>query len=125
MEENRTHAGRRGFLQIASAAVLAGIALTVLGCGDDKGTGPDAGGTAGTGDKNGEISNNHGHKAVLTKAQLDAGEAVVLHIQGDAAHDHTLSFSADDMAKLKNGGMVTVESSAGGTGPHTHSVMFM
>lgn len=113
--------GRREFLG-AAAALSAGLALALLGCGDDKGTGD-----AGSGDMEGEITANHGHKAVLTRAQIDAGGAVDLHIRNLADHDHTVSLSAEDMAKLKAGGMVTVESGAASdpAQSHTHSVMFM
>jgi hypothetical protein len=112
---------RREFLGAAAAALFAGVTITLLGCGDDKSTGD----TAGTGDIEGDISGNHGHKAVVTKAQIDAGGALDLHIQNTASHDHTVSLSADDMAKLKAGQMVTVETSSGGQPSHTHSVMFM
>lgn len=114
---------RREFLGAAAAALFAGISITLLGCGDDKSTGD----SAGAGDIVGDIANNHGHKAVVTKAQIDAGGAVDLHIQNAASHDHTVSLSAEDMAKLKSGGMVTVESSTSSdaSNPHTHSVMFM
>jgi len=114
---------RREFLGAAAAALFTGIAITLMGCGEDKGTGD----SLGSGDMAGEISNNTGHRAVLTKAQIDAGGAVDLHIQNTANHDHTLSLSAEDMAKLKNGGMVTLETSTASdpNNPHTHSVMFM
>lgn len=114
---------RREFLGAAAAALFAGVTITLLGCGDDKGTGD----TAGSGDIAGEISGNHGHQAIVTKAQIDAGGAVTLHIQHNAGHDHTVSLTAEQMAQLKGGGMVTVESSTSSdaSNPHTHSVMFM
>ncbi|MBW8887264.1 MAG: hypothetical protein JF616_05830 [Fibrobacteres bacterium] len=123
--ENPSPSGlnRREFLGTAAAALLSAIALSLLGCGDDKGTSD----SAGAGDMVGDIADNHGHRAILSKAQIDAGSAVDLHIQNTANHDHTLSLSAEDMAKLKNGGMVTVETGTASdpANPHTHSVMFM
>jgi hypothetical protein len=120
--ENRIQSGtsRRVFLGAAAAALFAGVSITLLGCGDDSGTGP----TAEAGDIIGEISGNHGHKAIIKKAQFDAGGAVTLDIQGSAGHNHTISLTADDMAELKKaGGMVTKDSST--TSDHHHQVMFM
>jgi hypothetical protein len=72
----------------------------------------------------GTISGNHGHTAVVKKAQIDAGGAVTLDIQGSSGHSHTVSLTADDMAELKKaGGMVTKDSSS--ASGHNHSVMFM
>lgn len=121
--DNRTQPGttRREFLGAAAAALFAGISITILGCDDGASTGssPEAGDIAG------EISNNHPspHRAIIKKAQIDAAAAITLHIQGSSAHDHTVSLTAEDMDKLKQGGMVTVESSS--TNDHSHSVMFM
>lgn len=120
--ENRVQSGtsRRVFLGAAAAALFAGISITLLGCGDDSGTGA----TAEPGDLTGTISDNHGHKAILKKATLDAGGAATLDIQGSAGHNHTVSLTADDMAELKKpGGMVTKDSSS--TNGHRHQVMFM
>jgi hypothetical protein len=119
--ENRTQSGpsRRQFLGAAAAALFAGISITVLGCGDDSGTGP----TAETGDKVGEISGNHGHQAIIKKAQIDAAGAVTLDIRGSAGHTHSVSLTADEMAGLKSGTMVTKDSST--TNDHHHQVMFM
>jgi hypothetical protein len=120
--ENRIQSGssRREFLGAAAAALFAGITITVLGCGSDSGTGTKAE----DGDKSGQISSNHGHQAVVKKAQIDAGGAVTLDIQGEGSHNHTVSLTADDMVELKKaGGMVTKDSSS--SSGHRHSVMFM
>jgi hypothetical protein len=121
--QDENNLNRRQFLGAAAAALFAGVTITVLGCGEDSGT--DA--PTGSGDLQGEIANNHPspHKAVLTKAQIDAGGAVTLHIQGLSGHDHVLELTADDFATLKKSGMITVNSAAGGSDGHTHSVMFM
>jgi hypothetical protein len=120
--ENRTQTGpsRRVFLGAAAAALFAGVTITLLGCGEDSGTGA----TAEAGDLVGTISDNHGHKAILKKVIIDAGGAVSLDIQGSAGHTHTLSLTADDMTELKkSGGMVVKDSST--TNGHHHQVMFM
>lgn len=126
--ESQKEVGRREFLGAAAAALFAGISITVLGCNDDKGTGSGVE----PGDMAGDVSDNHPapHKVVLKKAQIDAGGAVTLHIQGASGHDHTVSLTADHMIELKKpGGMVTVTSSttviAGTSEGHAHDVMFM
>ena len=82
---------RRQFTQEASLAFLAGVTVTVSACGGGGGGGsnagdsydPAGGSTTPTttlppapGSKTGQISANHGHEAVITAAQLQAGGAV-------------------------------------------------
>lgn len=119
MQNPHTSPARREFLGAAAAALFAGVAIAILGCNEDKGSGPEPE----PGDISGAISGNHGHSAIVTKAQIDAGGAVTLHIQGGAGHDHTVSLTAEDMAALKtSGGSVTKTSST--TNSHSHSVKF-
>jgi hypothetical protein len=61
---------------------------------------------------------------VITKANLDAGGAIDLDIQGAANHTHTLSLTAAEVADIKAKNMVMKFSSDGGTDPHNHMVMF-
>ncbi len=110
---------RRVFLGAAASALFAGVAITILGCGEESSTGPKAE----SGDKVGDISGNHGHSAIIKKAVLDAGGALTLDIQGSAGHTHTVSLTADEMTQLKSGTMVTKDSST--TNSHNHSIMFM
>ena len=70
----------------------------------------------------GVIAANHGHEAVLTRAEIDAAAAVSLDIQGTATHSHTLDLSASQMTEIKNGTQVTQESSV--TLGHSHGVTF-
>lgn len=109
---------RREFLGTAAAALFTGIAITVTGCGEESSTGPGAN----AGDIAGSISGNHGHSAVITKAQLDAGGGVTLDITGSAGHAHTVTLSADQIATIKTGTHVEVPSST--TNTHTHTVGF-
>ena len=111
-------ASRREFLGAAAAALFAGVTITILGCDDDKSTGPKTE----SGDIEGTIEDNHGHSAILKKAVIDAGSAITLDIQGSASHTHTVSLSADDFAEIKKGNMVHKESST--TSSHSHLVMF-
>lgn len=119
--------GRRTFIGAAAAALFAGVAIQITGCStDDKG---DAGNPSASGDKSGVVTGNHPapHKAVITKAQLDADGSVTLDIQGDSDHTHSVTFNADQVATIKSGGHAmtssTVHTPPGGIG-HAHQVMF-
>ena len=126
MSEQPKSSGRRAFLGAAAAALFAGISVTLLGCDDDKGTGAPA---ANSGDMTGQFltggnaAANHGHAAVITKAQLQAGGAVTLDIRGSSGHTHSISLTAEEMASLKAGSMVNKDSSS--EPGHFHTVMFM
>ncbi|HKP94734.1 MAG TPA: hypothetical protein VJ385_03155 [Fibrobacteria bacterium] len=115
--------GRREFIGAAAAALFAGVVIQITGCGTDDDGGDDA---SADGSATGSISDNHPapHKAVVTKAQIDAGGAVSLDIQGSANHSHTVQLSAADMATLKARNHVMATSTSGGADPHTHMVMF-
>jgi hypothetical protein len=108
---------RRTFLGASAAVLFAGIAIQITGCGTEEDSG------ANNGSVSASISSvpNHGHKAVVTKAQLDAGGAVTLDIKGSADHTHSVELTADEMATLKKGGHVMKISSVT---VHTHTVMF-
>jgi hypothetical protein len=58
---------------------------------------------------------------VLTSAQISAGIAVVLNIQGSAKHSHTAALSGAEVRQIGNGQRVSVFSSDEG---HSHSVTF-
>ena len=107
---------RREFLGAAAAALFAGIAVQIYGCADSNPSG------MGPGDISGSVSENHGHRAVITRAQLDAGLGATLNIQGDASHTHTVEITGMDMAAIQAGTRVSKTSSAGDG--HTHLVTF-
>lgn len=117
MESIPQSPSRRTFLGGTAAALFAGIAIQITGCGTEEESSSD-------GSVSGAISNvaNHGHKAVVTKAQLDAGGAVTLDIKGSADHTHSVELTADEMATLKKGGHVMKSCSTASS--HSHSVMF-
>ncbi|MDB5048017.1 MAG: hypothetical protein JWO30_1088 [Fibrobacteres bacterium] len=124
MESNgKSGFGRREFIGAAAAALFAGVVIQITGCGTDSSDETQA---TQDGSATGTISNNHPtpHKAVITKARVDAGGALDLDIQGAADHTHTVSLSADDMINIKAKIMVMMFSSDGGTDPHNHMVMF-
>jgi hypothetical protein len=72
-------------------------------------------------DKNGSISNNHGHVAVITGGQLTAAATLALSLQGTASHNHMLELSAAEVMQIRDGRSLTKECS--GTS-HTHLVTF-
>lgn len=79
-----------------------------------------------TADRTGSVGANHpppgDHIAIVTGAQQDAGLGIILSIMGNAAHDHTITLTAADMANIKNGVMVSQTSTT--TLSHSHVVTF-
>jgi hypothetical protein len=79
-----------------------------------------------TADRTGSVGTNHpppgDHIAIVTGAQQDAGLGITLSIMGNAAHDHTITLTAADMANIKNGVMVSKTSTT--TLSHNHVVTF-
>ena len=109
---------RRQFTQEASLAFLAGVTVTVTACGGGGGGGsnagdsynPAGGSTTPTttlppapGSKTGQISANHGHEAVVTAAQLQAGGAVQIDIAATAGHSHMVSLPAQAVQEIRDG----------------------
>lgn len=126
---------RRQFTQEASLAFLAGVVVTVADCGGGSGGGGDDGygnptggsptttlAAAPTGSKSGTISANHGHTAVITAAELSAGGALSLRIEGTAGHNHMVDLPAQAVTEVKDGRKVEKMSTQ--TDAHTHLVTF-
>jgi len=117
--------GRREFTLEAVLALLSGVVITITGCGGGNSPtspSPSPSPSPSSGDKTGQISNNHGHSAVITSAQVSAGNAVTLHIQGVATHDHTVELSGSQILSIA-GGQVVSKSSSTDVG-HDHTVTF-
>ncbi|MGH9258250.1 MAG: hypothetical protein ACRD3C_27125 [Vicinamibacterales bacterium] len=110
---------RREFTLQSALALLAGVAITVEGCGS-KST-PTAPSPV-VNDLTGSVSANHGHTATVTAAQITAANAISLNIQGSAAHPHTVEVSQADLRTLQNRQPVTKDSTNNNN--HTHSVTF-
>ena len=107
---------RREFLQETGiAALLAGVSVTIGGCGSDDSVSPGPGGVAGV------IGGNHGHSVSLSASQLEGGVAVTLTMSG-GSHSHTVSLTDAQVASVADAGTVTVTSSSGSG--HTHGVTF-
>ena len=106
-------------------AMLAGVSITISGCGG--GGGGTGGGsptqpTPTNGDRLGNVSANHGHEARITAAELTAGNAVTLQIRGSSDHPHTVTLSAEDVVSIRSGQRVGRASSEDDF--HTHTVTF-
>ena len=119
---------RREFTAESIMALLAGVTITVTGCGGTNSsptspsTTPSSGGTTQQ-DVTGAVSNNHGHIATVTAAKIVAGEAVVaLDITGQATHSHTISLTSDQVRAIAAKTTVSVSSTT--DVGHSHTVTF-
>jgi hypothetical protein len=127
---------RRQFTRDASLAFLAGVTVSVSACGGGGGGGggddygSPTGGTAPpapSGSKTGQISSNHGHQAVITAAELQAGGALRIDIAYIAGHSHMVDLPAPAVQEIKDGKPVQKDSTttdASGVGSHMHRVTF-
>lgn len=113
-------ADRREFTLQSALLLLSGVAITISGCGG--GSSPSSPNPVASGDVTGTISSNHGHSAVITAAQVTAGGALQLNIQGQSAHAHSVELSGTDVANIGNRQRVSKESTASES--HSHTVTF-
>ncbi len=114
---------RREFTLQAMLAALAGVTITVSGCGGGGGNdGNPSGPSGGPTDRVGVISGNHGHSATITNAQLLDGAALQLDIRGSADHPHTVALTADEVREIAAGREVA-KTSTNAQG-HEHTVTF-
>ena len=111
---------RREFTVESVLAILAGVTITIAGCGgsSDSPSGP----TPTSGDVNGSISANHGHVATVTAAQVTSAGAVALDIRGQADHPHTVQLSADEITRI--GARTQVAKTSTTDAGHSHIVTF-
>lgn len=104
---------------------LAGGSVVLLlgGCGgggDSAGAPAPAPSPAPAGGCSANILGNHGHVLTIPQADLESTTARTYDILGNADHNHTVTFSATDLANLKAGQTVTVQTST--TLAHSHSI---
>src|ERR1700741_5451908 len=121
--------GRREFTLQSALALLAGVVITMDGCGGSTTTPsptptPSPAPAPPAADVNGSVSANHAqpHVAVITAAQITAGNAVSLNIQGMATHPHIVELAQADLVSLRNRTAVSKEST--NVNNHTHTVTF-
>jgi hypothetical protein len=125
MQRREQHGmSRRQFTEAGVMAMLAGVVVTLSDCGSSSPTTPSSPppSTGGGGDVTGSISANHGHTAVITRAQLTAGGAINLDIRGTATHPHTVSLSQSEVVAIAAGQRVSKTSSS--DSGHMHDVTF-
>ena len=118
MTQSRDCIDRREFTGRALMAILAGVTVTITGCGSENGAAP----SAPVSDKTGVIATNHGHVAIITSAQQTAGGGVTLSIQGTGSHDHLLELTAAEVSTISAGMPLTKDCAMGRN--HTHTVAF-
>lgn len=112
---------RRRFAGRLAWSLLAGATVHVSsGCGSAPPAGPGTDEAAAVG----TISQNHGHEAAVTGAQLAAGGALRLDITGRSTHGHVVDLSADDVRAIRRGDRVSRHSSDGFDDKHDHVVTF-
>jgi hypothetical protein len=123
-EDAREGLDRREFTLRSVMAVLSGVAISISGCGGGGGGSPTTPNNPppASGDRIGSISADHGHRAVITAAELSAANAVTLQIRGSSDHPHTLQLSAAEVASIAAGQRVGKASSEDDF--HTHTVTF-
>jgi hypothetical protein len=115
---------RRQFTVESALAMLAGVTITISGCGDDDNN-PTTNPTPPASDKTGTVSTDAGHThtgAVITAAQLTAGNAITLTLTGTTTHTHTVALSQAELAQISGGTRVSKTSSTDNA--HSHTVTF-
>jgi predicted small lipoprotein YifL len=115
---------RREFTVESALAMLATVAITITGCGDDS---PPTTPTPPVTDKTGAVSTdaNHTHNGTtITAAQFTAGNAVTLTLTGATTHTHTLALSQAELTQINAGTRVQKTSTSDGPTPHIHTVTF-
>jgi len=114
---------RREFTVESALAMLAGVTITISGCGKDNTVTP-APSSVPT-DKTGTVSTdaNHSHTgAVITSAQFTAGNALTLTLTGATTHTHTVALSQAELTQISGGTRVQKVSSTDNA--HSHTVTF-
>jgi hypothetical protein len=109
---------RREFTLESALAILSAATITIS-CGDDK---PSTSPSPATSDKNGTVSENHGHVAVITAARLSSPTSISLDIQGQATHNHTVDVTANEVSSIAANVRVAKVSSTDQF--HSHTVTF-
>jgi hypothetical protein len=112
---------RREFTAQAVMALLSGVTITISGCGGSSSpAGPSA--PAPPGGAAASVSDNHGHTATLTSAEITGGASVTLQIRGVADHPHTVVLTGPEINQIGAGGRVSKTSSTDVA--HNHTVTF-
>jgi hypothetical protein len=119
--------GRRQFSFIALA--LLGGATIAIGCGGVTNIPTSPTTTAPQGQNIGFVTANHPmpHVAVISAAQLSAGNGIILDIS-NGLHSHTVTLTGAQVTQIAARASVSVDSStnthSNGDEPHAHTVTF-
>jgi hypothetical protein len=117
-EDNRLT--RREFTVESALAMLAGVAITITGCGDDPAA-PSPPATDRTGTVSTDANHTHGG-ATVTAAQFTAGSPITLTLTNVGNHIHTVALSQAELTQISAGTRVQKTSSSDNA--HTHTVTF-
>jgi hypothetical protein len=112
---------RREFTLEWALAILSAATITITGCGDSN-EGVTTPAPIQAGDHEGAISANHGHRAVVTAAQITAGNQLALDMRFQATHTHTLSLTQAEVASIGANQRVSKISTT--DDGHNHTVTF-
>lgn len=108
---------RRTFTLESVLAILAAATIMITGC-----TGYDMGPSPPPGDREGVVSSNHGHRAIVSAAQLSSNNTVTIDMRYQATHNHTLTLSATELGSIAENARVMKTSSI--DDGHNHTVTF-
>ena len=113
---------RREFTVESALAMLAGVTITITGCGDDDE--PTTNPTPPSADRSATVSTDagHSHAAVVTAAQLTGGNAISVTLTGQATHTHTVALSQAELTQISGGTRVQKTSTTDNA--HSHTVTF-
>jgi hypothetical protein len=108
---------RRTLTRESALVILITVLIAVTGC-----TGYEMGPSAPPGDREGVVSSNHGHRAIVTAAQLNANSTATIDMRYQATHNHTLTLSPTELGSISENARVTKTSST--DEGHNHIVTF-
>jgi len=112
---------RRALLQ-GILVMLSGVTITITGCGGDDN--PTTNPTPPATDKTATVSTDagHSHTAVVTAAQLSAGNAITVTLTGQTTHTHTVALTQAELTQISAG--TRVQKTSTNDNAHTHTVTF-
>jgi hypothetical protein len=122
---------RREFTVQSALAALGGVVITVVGCSDYASPSspteapsptPSLAPAGPSGNVSGAVSANHGHTAVVTGAQLTAGNTVIVDITGSANHAHRVQLNPSELSAIASGQRLSKLSTTDLA--HDHTVTF-
>ena len=109
---------RRAFTVESVLAILATATITMTGCDGEVDLGP----SPPAGAREGVVSANHGHRAIVESAQLNSNSSITIDMRFQATHNHTLMLTPLELASISENGRVVKTSST--DDGHSHSVTF-